>query len=99
MERVTLNDGRVLTVDGTRAVVELSHDGASFIARSAAKRLLRDLDRFRHVILDFAGVEAVGQGFADEVFRVWANDHPEIEITAENMSKPVAFMIERARRR
>jgi len=88
-----------LAFDTTRTVVKLFSYGVRFVSRSEAKRLLNNLDRFRHVILDFAGVEAVGQGFADEVFRVWANDHPEIEITAENMAEPVAFMIDRARRR
>ena len=33
------------------------------------------LERFREVVLDFAGVDAIGQGFADEVFRVWARAH------------------------
>ncbi|HEY0714273.1 MAG TPA: DUF4325 domain-containing protein [Polyangia bacterium] len=83
--------------DTTRTVVKLFAYGVRFVSRSEAKRLLETLDRFRHVIIDFAGVEAVGQGFADEVFRVWANAHPSIELRAENMSPPVAFMVERAR--
>jgi hypothetical protein len=40
-------------------------------------------------------VEAVGQGFAGEVFRVWAKAHPEVELRAENMSPPVSFMVGR----
>jgi uncharacterized protein (DUF1330 family) len=83
--------------DTTRTVVKLFAYGVRFVSRSEAKRLLEGLDRFRHVIVDFAGVEAVGQGFADEVFRVWARAHPEIRIDAENMAPPVAFMIDRAR--
>jgi anti-sigma regulatory factor (Ser/Thr protein kinase) len=83
--------------DTTRTVVKLFSYGVRFVSRSEAKRLLAGLDRFRHVILDFAGVEAVGQGFADEVFRVWANAHPTVEVTAENMAPPVAFMVGRAR--
>jgi anti-sigma regulatory factor (Ser/Thr protein kinase) len=84
--------------DTTRTIVRLFQYGVRFVSRSEAKRLLERLDRFRHVILDFAGVEAVGQGFADEVFRVWARAHPEIRLVAENMAPPVAFMVERARR-
>ncbi|HVR61607.1 MAG TPA: DUF4325 domain-containing protein [Polyangia bacterium] len=83
--------------DTTRTVVKLFSYGVRFVARSEARRLLDDLARFRHVILDFAGVESVGQGFVDEVFRVWAGAHPEVELTAENMSAPVAFMVGRAR--
>jgi hypothetical protein len=50
-------------------------------------------------VLDFQGVEGVGQGFADEIFRVWASAHPEVVLVAENMNEPVTFMVERARRR
>jgi hypothetical protein len=46
--------------------------GVRFVSRSEAKRLPRGLDRFAHVTLDFQGVVLVGQGFIDEVFRVWA---------------------------
>jgi hypothetical protein len=84
--------------DTTRTVVRLFEHGVRFVSRSEAKRLLLALERFRHVVVDFRGVEAVGQGFADEVFRVWANAHPETALEAENMSAPVAFMVERARR-
>jgi anti-sigma regulatory factor (Ser/Thr protein kinase) len=84
--------------DTTRTVVKLFAYGVRFVSRSEAKRLLDGLERFRQIILDFSGVEAVGQGFADEIFRVWASQHPEIEVRPENMTDPVAFMVERARR-
>lgn len=42
------------------------------------------------------GVEGIGQGFADEIFRVWAGRHPEIRITTANMTRPVEFMVSRA---
>lgn len=84
--------------DTSRVVIKLFEHGVRFVSRSEAKRLLAGLERFRHVILDFARVEGVGQGFADEVFRVWARRHPETHLRAENMVAPVAFMVERARR-
>lgn len=83
--------------DTTRAVIKLFAFGTSFVSRSEAKRLTLGLERFRHVILDFQGVTLVGQGFADEIFRVWSRAHPDIDLNAENMIPPVAFMIERAR--
>jgi anti-sigma regulatory factor (Ser/Thr protein kinase) len=86
-----------LEFDTTRTVVKLFSYGVHFVSRSEAKRLLEGLERFRHVILDFAGVEAVGQGFADEVFRVWHRAHPAVELLPENMAPPVAFMVGRAR--
>jgi hypothetical protein len=83
--------------DTSRVVIKLFEHGVRFVSRSEAKRLLLGLERFRHVILDFAGVEGVGQGFADEVFRVWATAHPETHVRAENMTSAVTFMVERAR--
>jgi anti-sigma regulatory factor (Ser/Thr protein kinase) len=80
----------------TRAVIRLFAIGTKFVSRSEAKRLLRGLDRFREVVVDFKGVELVGQGFADEVFRVWALAHPETALIPTDMNEAVAFMIERA---
>jgi anti-sigma regulatory factor (Ser/Thr protein kinase) len=82
----------------TRTVIKLFAIGTEFVSRSQAKRLLHGLDRFREVVLDFAGVDLVGQGFADEVFRVWAREHPEVALVPVGMSDPVAFMVERALR-
>ena len=44
------------------------------------------LDKFKEVILDFKCVASLGQGFADEVFRVFKNQHPEIVIKTENIN-------------
>ncbi len=54
------------------------------------------LERFREAVLDFKGVDLVGQGFADEVFRGWARRHPEVTLVPTDMNEPVAFMVERA---
>jgi anti-sigma regulatory factor (Ser/Thr protein kinase) len=80
----------------TRAVVRLFAIGVRFISRSEAKRLMHGLDRFREVVLDFRGVEAIGQGFADEVLRVWAKAHPEVSLVPVNMNEAVQFMVHRA---
>jgi anti-sigma regulatory factor (Ser/Thr protein kinase) len=82
--------------DRTRTVVKLFAYGVEFISRSEARRLLHGLDRFREVVLDFGGVEAVGQGFVDEVFRVWANQHPAVRVIPQRMNETVAFMVARA---
>ena len=83
--------------DKTRTTVRLFAYGIDFVSRSEAKRLMHGLERFREVILDFAGVEQVGQGFADEVFRIWARAHAGIRLEPVNTLEPVAFMISRAR--
>lgn len=68
----------------TRVFVKLFHK--DYISRSEAKRLLYGLDKFREVILDFKGVKSIGQGFADEIFRVFKKSHPTIVIKTENLS-------------
>lgn len=80
----------------TRTIIRLFAIGTEFVSRSQAKRLVHGLERFREVILDFDGVKFVGQGFADEVFRVWKSDHPDVELIPTGMSDAVAFMVERA---
>lgn len=70
--------------------------GENLISRSQAKRLLQRVERFRSVALDFAGVEKIGQSFADEIFRVFANEHPAIELIAVNAAPEVQQMIRRA---
>jgi anti-sigma regulatory factor (Ser/Thr protein kinase) len=80
----------------TKTVVRLFAYGTSFVSRSEAKRLLHGLDRFSEVELDFTGVAGVGQGFADEVFRVWQTAHPQVLLRASNMCDAVAFMVRRA---
>lgn len=66
------------------------------ISRSQAKRLLVRIDRFKVVIFDFDGVETIGQAFADEVFRVFSKQHPEVELRHANACKDVEQMISRA---
>jgi anti-sigma regulatory factor (Ser/Thr protein kinase) len=69
----------------------------NLVSRSQARRLLARVDRFRTVVLDFKDVEAVGQAFADEVFRVFPGLHPEVEVLAINARSAVKRMISRAR--
>jgi hypothetical protein len=67
------------------------------VSRSQAKRLLARVDRFKTVIFDFQGVDSIGQAFADEVFRVFALKHPEIELLTIKTNSAVKRMIHRAR--
>lgn len=67
-----------------------------FISRSQAKRLLTRFERFKNIVLDFQDVDEIGQGFADEVFRVFVNQHPDTMITYTNASVMVERMIKRA---
>ncbi len=66
------------------------------VSRSQAQRLLARIDRFKVVLFDFTDVETVGQAFADEIFRVYAKAHPEVELTPVHASTQVQRMIARA---
>lgn len=68
----------------------------NLISRSQAKRLLRRVERFRCVVLDFEGIDSVGQAFADEIFRVFANAQPDVELVAVHAVPEVQQMIRRA---
>jgi anti-sigma regulatory factor (Ser/Thr protein kinase) len=84
-----------LRFNRTTVPVSLAKIGqADLISRSQAKRLMSRLDRFEIVELDFAGVEEIGQGFADEAFRVYVNAHPSVQLIHKNANKQVLSMIE-----
>lgn len=80
----------------TKTVVPVhlaQHGDEKLVSRSQAKRLLAGMTRFKVVLLDFAGVEAIGQAFADEVFRVFVEAHPQIELYAGHANTTVLQMI------
>lgn len=72
---------------------------AKLISRSQAKRLLARVELFQTVIFDFTDVDMIGQAFADEIFRVFANQHPEIQLMPYKANSAVKRMIERAKAR
>jgi anti-sigma regulatory factor (Ser/Thr protein kinase) len=83
--------------DRTVVPVRLAlYEGERLVSRSQAKRILNRVERFKHVILDFEGVDSIGQAFADEVFRVFKNTHPQIELLHINTNMDVLKMIRRA---
>lgn len=80
----------------SRPVIKLFELGTDFVSRSEAKRLVSGLENFEEVDLDFAKVKGIGQGFADQVFRVWQKAHPQTQLHVINASAEVEFMIDRA---
>ena len=82
----------------THVPVRLARYGnENLVSRSQAKRLLSRFERFGEIILDFKGVSTIGQAFADEIFRVFRQDHPDINIYPINISSQIKRMINRAR--
>lgn len=80
----------------TRVRVELL--ASDFVSRSEARRLLRGLEKFHEVVLDFKKVKSIGQAFADEVFRVFPSLHPSILVRAENAGPVIDMMIRHVQR-
>ena len=69
------------------------------ISRSQARRVLARVELFKTVLFDFTEVETIGQAFADEIFRVFAMQHPEIQLVPMNANSETKRMIARATRR
>lgn len=89
-------DGETLEFNKTDIIIELSKNlGERLISRSQAKRVLRRLENFKHVTLDFKNIQAIGQGFVDEVFRVYQQKNPDITFAYINAGDDVEFMIKR----
>lgn len=72
------------------------YEGENLVSRSQARRLLARVERFSEVMLDFAGINDVGQAFADEIFRVWTREHPNTRIVPIGTTDAVQDMIRHA---
>ena len=68
------------------------------MSRSEAKRLLLGLDEYTVLDFNFKNVDEVGQGFCDEIFRVYANRNPGKVLSYHGASDVVRYMIERSRK-
>lgn len=91
-------DGEDYGFNKTVVPVNLARYGNDqLVSRSQAKRVLARVELFKIVIFDFKNVEFIGQAFADEIFRVFANRHREITLHAINTNSAVKRMIERAK--
>jgi len=82
----------------TRVTVRLSARQGGLVSRSEAKRILFGLEKFKQIVLDFSRVKGLGQGFADEVFRVFQKAHPKIRIEPVHMVPVVAYMVKRTQK-
>ena len=67
------------------------------ISRSQARRVLARVELFETVLFDFTEVETIGQAFADEIFRVFATQHPDIELHPISANLETTRMVARAR--
>jgi hypothetical protein len=70
------------------------YPGEQLVSRSQAKRILARFPDFSEVILDFSGVNDIGQAFADEIFRIFKSEHPGTELLAVHANENVRKMID-----
>jgi hypothetical protein len=89
-------DEETLRFDRTVVSLTLFETEGRFVSRAEAKRLGTRLDRFREAVLDFSGIDEVGLAFVDELFRVWAGEHPETRLVPINVSPAVERVVRRA---
>lgn len=95
-DQFTGDDEDVPAFSKTVVPVRLAQYGDDrLISRSQAKRVLARVDRFSTVLLDFRDVPTIGQAFADEVFRVFRREHPDVSIIPVNENPEVKRMIGR----
>jgi anti-sigma regulatory factor (Ser/Thr protein kinase) len=86
-----------LEFDKTVIRIKLSRTApGGYVSRSEARRLLFGLEKFKRVVIDFNEVRGIGQGFADEIFRVFGRNHPGIRLEPVAMTPSVAFFVKRA---
>lgn len=81
----------------TEVPLQLLAQGQALASRAEARRAVARLDQFRRADINFAGIQDVGQGFADEMFRVFRRRHPGVELVPLGMTPQVAAMVAAAR--
>jgi uncharacterized protein DUF4325 len=67
--------------------------GGSFVSRTEAKAIGTRLEGFEKIELDFAGISEIGQGFADQLFKVWARENSSSRLVSINANPAILAMI------
>ncbi len=87
-------DGTGVAFDRTSVSLRLlAGHGVALDSRAQARRVAARLQQFRRAEVDFEGVSDIGHGFADELFRVFAHDHPGVQLVPLNMQPRVAALV------
>jgi anti-sigma regulatory factor (Ser/Thr protein kinase)/uncharacterized protein (DUF1330 family)/predicted transcriptional regulator len=77
----------------TEVQIALYKAGGAFISRSQARRMLVGMGKFNHLVLDFQKVATIGQGFADEIFRIWKRNNPKAIVEVRHANENIKMMI------
>jgi anti-sigma regulatory factor (Ser/Thr protein kinase) len=88
-------DGSGVAFDRTCVSLRLmAAEGVALDSRAQARRVAARLQQFKRAEVDFDGVAEIGHGFADELFRVFAQGHPGVQLVPMNMAPRVAALVE-----
>lgn len=71
----------------------LGGEGRALASRADARRVASRLGGFRRAELSFDGVDDIGHGFADELFRVFQRDNPGLLLVPVGMNRGVQAMV------
>jgi anti-sigma regulatory factor (Ser/Thr protein kinase) len=94
VRRAHSHDGAGYAFDSTQIALGLiSSRVAGLESRAQAKRVASRLQCFRRAELDFSGIDDIGHGFADELFRVFPRTCPALELVPVGLAPRVAEMI------
>jgi anti-sigma regulatory factor (Ser/Thr protein kinase) len=87
-------DGQSCAFERTQVPLQLMcHDGVDLTSRADARRVAARLGEFKAAQIDFSGIQSIGHGFADELFRVYANTHPGVALQPVHMASNVSQML------
>lgn len=96
-ESFSILDAEEIPQFATTAIsVAAARGDADYVTRSVARELLHGKTQFKVIVLDFRGVTNIGQGFADEAFRVFPSENPQTSVAAINMNDAVAWFVNQA---
>ena len=73
--------------------ISLAELESGLTSRSQAKMVAARFESFKEVELSFADVTNIGQGFADELFRVWLLKNTDTALTITNANDNVKGMV------
>ncbi len=85
--------GQGLGFERTRVPLQLLADHGALASRAEARRVAQRLGAFQQADIDFSGLDDVGHGFADELFRVFGRAHPGLALRPLGMNPRVQAMV------
>ena len=101
-QRRTRNPAALKMMPPVRIAMEMAQlRDENFVSCAQAKLIAREIGMHagaRTVHLDFSSIREIGQGFADQRFRVFTSDHPHIDLQPINCNPTILAMIGRAMR-